>query len=296
VPDADPEADRDPFLTGSQDRLESSPAVRHIEVDGLRLRVSTRGEGRPLLLLTGIGAPLDLSVPFERELDPYGIRTIALDAPGTGQSDPYRIPQRMTGLARTVVRVLDALGEDRVDVLGLSFGGLLAQQLAHSAPDRVRRLVLAATAPGVAGLGGIPGSPAVLRAMMTRRRYTSPDYYRRVAADIYGGESRNDPEAHLHGSVARFAHAPSTRGYLGQLYAVSFWTALPWLWRLQAPTLVLAGDDDPIVPLANGRILARTIPDARLEVIRGGGHLFLLERPAETAALVASFLGAPEGR
>ena len=80
------------------------------------------------------------------------------------------------------------------------------------------------------------------------------------------------------------------RGYFGQLYAISGWTSLPWLRTLRQPTLVLAGDDDPIVPLVNGRILARWIPDARLHVVPGGGHLFLLERPAEMAALVAGFL------
>ena len=75
-----------------------------------------------------------------------------------------------------------------------------------------------------------------------------------------------------------------------QLYAISFWTGLPWLWRLRQPTLVLIGDDDPIVPVVNGRILTRAIPDAHLEVIRGGGHLFPLERPTEIATLVADFL------
>jgi poly(3-hydroxyoctanoate) depolymerase len=79
------------------------------------------------------------------------------------------------------------------------------------------------------------------------------------------------------------------RGYLGQLYAISGWTSLPWLHRLPQPTLVLAGDDDPIVPLANARILVCRIPHAGLHIVRGG-HLFLLERPAGVAALVADFL------
>jgi pimeloyl-ACP methyl ester carboxylesterase len=79
-------------------------------------------------------------------------------------------------------------------------------------------------------------------------------------------------------------------GYVAQLYAIAGWTSLPWLPRLRPPTLVLAGDDDPIVPLVNGRILHRLIPGARLHVVRGGGHLFLLDQPAETAALVTEFL------
>jgi pimeloyl-ACP methyl ester carboxylesterase len=98
----------------------------------------------------------------------------------------------------------------------------------------------------------------------------------------------------LHGSLARFIERPSPWGYVAQLYAISGWTSLPWLWTLRQPTLVLAGDEDPIVPLVSGRILARCIPDARLHVVRGGGHLFLLERPAEIAQLVADFRGTPQ--
>jgi poly(3-hydroxyalkanoate) depolymerase len=266
--------------------------IRFIEVDGVRLRTSVRGNGRPLLLITGLGASLDLAQPFERELTARGVRTIAFDAPGVGQSAAYAWPRRMPGIARTVRRMLDVLGYDRVDVLGVSLGGVIAQQLAHQAPRRVRRLVLAATAAGVPGLGGVPGSPRALLALATPRRYRSPDYYRRIAGALYGGQARRDSDALLHGSIARFSEAPSLRGYLAQLYAISFWTGLPWLWRLRQPTLVLAGDDDPIVPVINGRILTRCIPDARLHVVPGGGHLFLLERPAEMAALTADFLNA----
>ena len=129
-------------------------------------------------------------------------------------------------------------------------------------------------------------------ALATPRRYYQPDHYRRIAGRIYGGAARRDPDALLHGSVARFIDRPSIWGYIGQLYAISGWTSLPWLSRLSQPTLVLAGDDDPIVPLVNARILARRIPQARLRVVRGGGHLFLLEGPAELASLVAAFLTA----
>jgi poly(3-hydroxyalkanoate) depolymerase len=197
----------------------------------------------------------------------------------------------MPGIARTVERLLDVLGYERVDVLGVSLGGVIAQQLAHQAPHRVRRLVLAATGPG---LGGVPGSPHVLLPLATPRRYFQPDYYRRIAGRIYGGAARRDPDALLHGSVARFIQRPSLRGYLGQIYAISGWTSMPWLWRLRQRTLVLAGDDDPIVPLVNGRILAWCIPRAQLHIVCGGGHLFLLENPAEIAALVAGFLTADE--
>ena len=98
------------------------------------------------------------------------------------------------------------------------------------------------------------------------------------------------PNALLHGSLARFTHRPTVRGYVGQIYSIAGWTSTPWLWRLRQPTLVLAGNDDPIVPLINGRILAWLIPDARLQVIAGAGHLFILEDPAGVAARVCEFL------
>ena len=259
-------------------------------MDGLRLRVSVRGEGRPLLLIMGIGGNLDMWDPFERALHRHGIQTVTYDSPGTGESADWRWPRRMAGLARLVVRMLDRVGYDEVDVLGVSLGGAVAQQLAHIAPLRVRRLVLAATSPG---LGGIPGSPRVMLALASPRRYRSPEYLRRVAPDLYGGRLRREPALLAEHSHARLARPPTTAGYVKQLYAVPWWSSLPWLHRLRQPTLVLAGDDDPIVPLVNGRILARRIPGARLHVVRGGGHLFLLEEGAEVAAVVAGFLAEP---
>jgi len=264
--------------------------ISFVDVDGVRLRVGIRGTGRPLLLLMGIGGSLEMWTPFEDALDPAAVQTITVDAPGTGGSAAYRVPRRMRGLAGTLDRLIGRVGYGAVDVLGVSFGGVLAQQLAHQAPGRVRRLVLAATGVGV---GGVPGSPRVLLRLATPRRYTQPDYFRSVAGEIYGGAARDDPDAMLHGSLARFARAPSLGGYLAQLYAITGWSSLPWLGRLPQRTLVLAGDDDPIVPLVNGRMLRRLIPEARLHIVPGGGHLFLLERPAEMAGLVTGFLSGP---
>jgi poly(3-hydroxyoctanoate) depolymerase len=261
--------------------------IRFVDAGDVRLRTSVRGSGPPLLLITGLGASLDLGVPFEEELAARGLQPVSFDAPGVGESSNYRWPPRMPGIARTVRHLLDALGYDRVDVLGVSLGGVVAQQFAHQSPHRVRRLILAATGPG---LGGVPGSPSALLPLATPRRYYQPDYYRRVAGRVYGGTAREDPDALLHGSPARFIERPTLRGYLGQIYAITGWTSIPWLRTLPQPTLVLAGDDDPIVPLVNARILARLIPDAQLHVLRRGGHLFLLERPAEAAGLVAAFL------
>jgi poly(3-hydroxyalkanoate) depolymerase len=274
--------------------LSAAPEIRTIDVEEVRLRTSVRGTGRPLLLITGLGASLELARPFEEQLAARGRQVISFDAPGMGGSTPYRRPRRLPGLVRTILGMLDQLGQDEVDVFGVSLGGAVAQQLVRLAPDRVRGLVLAATLPGV---GGMPGSPQALRHMATPRRYRDPAFYAEIAGEIYGGQARQDPVG-----MVRAIHAsslpPTTVGYLGQLYAISGWSSLPWLHTVRNPTLILAGDDDPIVPLVNGRLMAWRLPNARLHVVRGGGHLFILERPAEIAELVTQFLdsvGAPVG-
>ncbi len=265
-----------------------SATVARVRVDGLDLHVSTRGEGPPLLLVMGLGGHLGMWAPLEAELVGLGLRTIAFDAPGTGGSSGWLLPRRMPSIARVVEHLLTALGEQQVDVLGVSLGGAIAQQLAHQAPHRVRRLVLAATMPGI---GGVPASPGVLLHMSTPLRYHDPEYFATIAGRIYGGRSRREgpPGSHF----TRFASPPSWNGYLQQLYAIQGWSSMPWLHRLPHPVLVMAGDDDPIVPLVNGRILARRIRGARLVVVRGGGHLFLLEEAASSAHTVAAFLSAP---
>lgn len=266
----------------------AAPDIRLVDVEDVRLRTSVRGEGPPLLLITGLGASLDLAAPFEQHLAAQGRQVISFDAPGVGGSTAYRRPRRLPGVARTVAGLLDALGHEQVDVLGVSLGGAVAQQLARQAPDRVRGLVLAATSPG---LGGLPGSPAVLASLATPRRYHDPDHYLRIAGRIYGGAARRDPAGLLHPAMAAFT-PPSAWGYLGQLYAISGWSSMPWLHALPHPTLVMAGDDDPIVPVINSRLMAWRIPRSSLHIVRGGGHLFILEQPREIAATVVSFLDA----
>jgi poly(3-hydroxyoctanoate) depolymerase len=262
-------------------------SFQFVDVDGVRLRVRVWGDGRPLLLIMGVGGNIEMWNPFDRELEVLGFQTITFDAPGTGESADLRRPRRMKGLARIVEHLLDKLGYERVDVLGVSFGGALAQQLTRQAPGRVRRLVLAATFPGMPGLGGVPGKPSALIKLATPRRYHDADYSVAAAHRLYGGRASRVPDDYL---AARLARPPSARGYRNQLFAVQGWTMLPWLRTLRQPTLVLAGDDDPLVPLLNGRILARLIPRARLEVIRGGGHLFLMESAPSAAVLVRDFL------
>jgi poly(3-hydroxyalkanoate) depolymerase len=256
-----------------------------VEAGGLRLRVGRHGGGPPLLLITGIGAHLDMWAPFARHAGDREL--IAFDPPGAGLSQRPPLPLRMPGLARVVTDLLDALELERVDVLGYSFGGGIAQELAHRAPERVRRLVLCATAPG---LGGSPPRPMAALMLATPARYYHPRLLELSVAHIAGGRTAREPERLARHAGERLLHPPTPLGYAYQLYAVAGWSSLPWLCSLRHPTLVVAGEDDPAVPLRNGRLLADRIPGARLHVVAGGGHLFLLDEPENVAGAIRSFL------
>jgi pimeloyl-ACP methyl ester carboxylesterase len=264
-----------------------NPLLTFMVVDGHLLRVSIRGEGRPLLLVMGLGGNIEMWDPLERALNRHGIQTIAYDASGTGQSPTRLVPQRMTGLGRQAAHLLDALGHPHTDVLGVSFGGAVAQELALGNPHRVRRLVLAST---TCGLGGVPGNPLALSLLATPLRYYSPTFLRLVAGVLYGPTTTPRDELLRAQIEARHARPPTAWGYASQLVAGAGWTSRPWLGRITAPTLVLAGDRDPIVPPRNAHLLARRIPSARLELVPGAGHLLLLDQPDRCAAVIADFL------
>ena len=259
------------------------------DIGGHALRVGVRpGDGStrtPLLLFNGIGANIELVQPFLDALP--GPEAIVFDIPGVGGSPAPRLPYRLRGLARLSAKLLDQLGHGQVDVLGVSWGGTLAQQFAFQYPQRCRRLVLAATSPGHLM---VPAAPSVLLKMATPRRYREPGYMDEVAGSIYGGAFRDSPG--LARRILRHVRWSSDYGYYLQLLAAVGWTSLPWLAHLTQPTLVMVGRDDPLVPGANGRILACLIPDARLAAI-DDGHLFLVTRPAQSARLVAGFLAQP---
>jgi poly(3-hydroxyalkanoate) depolymerase len=263
--------------------------VRYVEVDGVRLRVSIEGvgRGRPLLLLNGIGAGLELFAPFRAQL--LGVETIAVDVPGTGGSAATVMPMRLSGLAHLLDRLLDVLGYGEVDVLGISWGGTLAQELAFRHPERVGRLVLAATSPGWMSF---PGRLEALMVLATPLRYYSPTYFEKVAPILYGGAARDRPELLREQGHLRFLRPPSVRGYLWQIAALTGWSSLPWLHRLRLPVLVIAADDDPIIPLANAWLIARCLPNATLDVVPRGGHLFLLTHAETVAPRIAAFLAA----
>lgn len=265
--------------------------IQMIDLDGQALRVATwqgSGASPPLLIFNGIGANLELVTQFVAALEDVSV--IIFDIPGVGGSPAPLVPYRFSTLSVLTDKLLSRLGyEGQVDVLGVSWGGALAQQFARLYPRRCRRLVLAATSPGVVM---VPGKLSVLSKMIGPRRYVDPAYLQQVGAELYGGTYRRDPS--LLKEHSQHIQPPRGRGYLYQLLAAAGWTSLTWLGALRQRTLVMHGNDDPIVPLTNAKILAGRIRDATLYVI-DDGHLFLITRASEVAPVVRRFLRQEAG-
>jgi pimeloyl-ACP methyl ester carboxylesterase len=258
-----------------------------LDLDGARLRVRVDGDGPPLLLITGLGSNIESWEPL-RGLLP-GRRLMSFDPPGAGASPPLAKPPRMPRLAQLVAGLLDRLECERADVLGFSFGGALAQQFTHSHPERVRRLILAGTIPGV---GGIQNPLAVMRVFDPRRIARLHEHRpHEVVAPLVGGVTRKSVLAYEAYEASRLSHRPSYAGYAQQVFALCGWTSIHWLHTIRQPTLVLAGDDDPLVPTVNSLIFTRLMPDCRRHVVRGGGHLFLIDEPESVAGVIDGFLG-----
>jgi poly(3-hydroxyalkanoate) depolymerase len=270
-------------------RKPGPPTTRSMVVEGRPLRIDVRpGTGRqpPLLLVNGVGASLELLQPFVDALDP-ALEVIRFDAPGVGGSPLPGLPYRFTGLCRLMAHLLSELGHDQADVLGISWGGGVAQHFATFQRHRCRRLVLVATATGSLM---VPARPAVLARMVTPRRYLDPGYLRENAADLYGGSARRQADR-----ISAMMHAESRvgsrQGYLYQLMAGAGWTSLPFLPLIRQPTLILSGDDDPLIPLANARLMHSLIRRSQLHVYHGG-HLGLVTEASELAPVVGRFLAA----
>ena len=275
--------------------MAASPSMigeeRYITAGGQRIRANVRpGTGVPLVLCNGIGASLEVLDPLVEQLDPDR-EVIRFDVPGTGGSPTSLAPYGFPYLAWVLGRVLSKLGIGVVDVLGLSWGGALAQQFAFQNPRRCRRLVLVATGTGALM---VPAHPRVLAKMATPRRFSDPDYAASIAGDLYGGTVRAHGE-----DVARLfvrqLHAGSKIGYLHQLLAGAVWTSLFALPAVRQETLIVAGTDDPIIPVVNAHIMNALLPHSRLH-LHSGGHIDLVHNAAALAPAIASFLRDPGER
>ena len=252
-----------------------------LRIRGRRSQAQVHGEGEPLLLSSGIWGA---ARRWDRLLPHLpGFQTIAFDPPGIGRSQRPRRPLSIWSLAQMGTAVLDELGVGAAHVLGVSFGGAVAQQMAFSHPSRVRRLVLVSTS---FGGGAMPGNLEALWHFIHPRSY-HPERLERVGGAMFGGRLRAEPEVVRSMHIKRPA---DTRAALYRMAGLVGWTSLPWLWAVRQPTLIVAGDDDPVTPLVNHRLIATLMPRARLHTMAGGGHLVLLDSAAQVGPVITGFL------
>ncbi|MFC4295094.1 alpha/beta fold hydrolase [Novosphingobium tardum] len=264
---------------------DTEPRLSMKVVMGRRLRVAewrpelAESGAVPLLMFNGIGINLELMAPIAQDLAERPV--VLFDMPGIGKSPDPVVPYTPVTMAMTANALLDRLGFGEVDVLGISWGGGIAQQFALQHRSRINRLVLAATS---AGMTMAPGDLRTVKRLLDPREYTLPRTLERNLAMMFNGGGTG-PAVSLNAVTP-----PSPVGWLYQLGAVMGWTSVPMLPLLDVPTLIMAGAQDQVVPPINAQFLHGLIRGSRLKTFSGGGHLFMLSQREKFVNELRAFL------
>jgi pimeloyl-ACP methyl ester carboxylesterase len=257
--------------------------------DGVSLAYEELGEGDPLLFVQGLGYDRRGFGPLPRLLAD-GFRVIVFDNRGVGDSDvpdgPYSVPM----LTSDAIAVLDAAEVESAHVLGVSLGGFIAQELALSFPERVRKLVLCSTAPSLQP----PCYPVPERGLQAFAAFPTMEREAglRLMVENSLGEHgvRERPELVDEIYRYRLERAPTLAAWQAQAMASATFDAYERVKEIMAPTLVIHADDDVVVDFRNGELLAERIPGAQFEVVHDRGHLVIWEEAEMLAPVVREFL------
>ena len=257
--------------------------------DGVRLAYEEHGEGEPLLFVQGLGYDRHGFGPLPGLLA-SDFRVVVFDNRGVGDSDVPEGPYSVEMLAADAVSVLDAAGIESAHVLGVSLGGFVAQELALSYPDRVRKLVLCSTAPGSVP----PSYPMPERGLQAFAQFPTLGReagFRLMVENSLGDHGvRERPELVEEIFRYRLERGPTLAGWVAQAQAGATFDAYERIPAIMAPTLVVQADADFVIDVRNAQLLAERIPDARLEIIPDRGHLVIWEEGEMLAPMVREFL------
>jgi pimeloyl-ACP methyl ester carboxylesterase len=259
--------------------------MSHLTVGGRRLFHQRRGDGEPLLLIQGMsGTHLAWGEPFASDLE-RDFDVVAYDHRGIGRSDRVDDPFSIVDLAQDAAALLDALGWGSAHVVGISMGGMVAQELALNHPERVRTLTLGCTYCG--GEGSALAPQATIEKLSTGMTSGDRELAIRTGFELNVSEAfaATDGAYETFRAMAKSLPAPVPVIML-QMQAIAQHDTSARLPALDRPTLVVHGDQDLMLPVRNGRLIASLIPGARLEILEGVGHMFWWEQPARSATLI----------
>jgi 3-oxoadipate enol-lactonase len=253
----------------------------------LRVNYESVGSGPAVLLILGQGMSLETGWRTVEQLATR-FRVLAFDNRDVGRSDHSLIPYLVTQMAEDAVAVLDAAGEARAHVYGMSLGGMVAQELAIRHRDRVEALVLGATTAG--GRLAIPRDPQVLT-FFTRVGAMGPEEAAWAAVPYsYGDRTRREHIDRIAEDIGRrLRHPPDVFAYLHQVTAAALHSTQMRLGEIAAPTLVVHGARDKLQSPQNAHALAQAIPNARLRLWPDAGHVYVTDEP-EADREIAGFL------
>jgi pimeloyl-ACP methyl ester carboxylesterase len=258
----------------------------------IRLHYRRLGAGAPLLLVMGFGGSGAMWDDATVEGLAQRFDVIVPDNRGTGQSEKRDEPLTMATFADDIAALLDALSIARAHVFGVSMGGMIAQEFALRHTDRLERLVLGCTHPG--GDEAIQAPPEVVGLLLPQKGMSPHDAVQHTFQAMLTPEYIAAHPAFLETMTARMLEHPTPRFAFGrQMAAIGAFAAYDRLPAITAPTLVITGDRDRLVPPENSRRIAGRIPHAQLAVIPGVAHNFFWENQPETVRLVSAFLNGP---
>lgn len=261
-----------------------------VTVGDIKMYYEVRGQGEPLLLIMGLGGhSLDWGwiVP-QRLADRY--KVILFDNRGSGRSDQPAGPFAIEQMAEDTAGLMDALGIDHTHVFGGSMGGMIALQMALDHPERVDKLVLGATTAG--GRSRIFPPPEIQKYFYPRLDLPAHDYLQWTGAVCYPREFIDaHPDIVEKKIQANLAYPCTLASYMAQLEAFTAFDVDQRLSSIRAPTMVIIGNKDVLIPPPNSFQIAQDIPGAQMRVIEGAGHIFWISHPEETVAIATEFLG-----
>jgi 3-oxoadipate enol-lactonase len=262
-----------------------------VENQGASIHSDEQGHGSPLLLIMGLGYASDMWHRTRPVLS-VNYRTIALDNRGVGRSDVPPGPYHISLMASDAAAVLDAAGIESAHVLGVSMGGMIAQELALQYPQRVRSLILGCTTAG--GPTAVRAEKDAAEMLMARGRMSPEQAAEASVPFIYDSTT---PRARIDEDLAiRRLWFPRAEGYTAQLQGILAWESYSRLPGIAAPTLVIHGESDRLVPSANGKLIAERIPGAKFVMLPRASHIFLTDQTDAAHRAILEFLGEQSAR